>query len=104
MTHELEYLEEALEEAEAAARWHAERSAAAAVGFSEEVYRIEPKRILIVAVAHGRRRPGYWKPSVPGWRGWDGQMSRARDPSVVASVPLTTVTICTYAYLTNLVK
>lgn len=95
MARELEYLEEALEEAEAAARWYAERSAAAAAAFSEEmdeaesaivrlpdawppydhntrryllrrfpfsvVYRSEPDRILIVAVAHARRRPGYWK-------------------------------------------
>jgi toxin ParE1/3/4 len=93
---ELEYLEEALEEAEAAARWYAERSVAAAAAFSEEmdeaesaisrlpdawppydhntrryllrrfpfsvVYRVEPDRILIVAVAHARRRPVYWKP------------------------------------------
>ena len=29
--------------------------------FSIQVYRVEPRRILIVAVAHGRRRPGYWK-------------------------------------------
>jgi plasmid stabilization system protein ParE len=99
---ELEYLEEALEEAEAAARWYAERSVSAAVGFSEEieaaesaimqfpdawppydhgtrrfllrrypfsiVYRVESRRILIVAVAHGHRRPGYWKTrlSMPG--------------------------------------
>ena len=34
---ELEYLEEALEEAEAAARWYAERSVSAAAGFSEAV-------------------------------------------------------------------
>jgi plasmid stabilization system protein ParE len=25
------------------------------------VYRIEAKRILVVAVAHAKRRPGYWK-------------------------------------------
>jgi len=98
----LEYLEEALEDAEAAARWYAERSAAAAAGFSEEIdaaesaigdlpeawplfdhgtrryllrrypfsiiYRVEPSRILILAVAHGHRRPGYWKSrtSTPG--------------------------------------
>jgi hypothetical protein len=31
----LEYLDEALEEAEAAARWYAERSATAAIAFSE---------------------------------------------------------------------
>jgi plasmid stabilization system protein ParE len=24
------------------------------------VYRIEPARILVVAVAHAKRRPGYW--------------------------------------------
>jgi len=100
VARDLEYLEEALEEAEAAARWYAERSATAAVGFSEEmdaaeaaivqfpeawprfdhgtrryllrrypfslVYRVEAQRILIVAVAHGHRRPGYWKSRVPG--------------------------------------
>jgi plasmid stabilization system protein ParE len=32
-----EYLDEALEEAEAAARWYAERSESAALGFSAEV-------------------------------------------------------------------
>ena len=37
MATELEYLEEALDEAEAAARWYAERSASAAAGFSEEI-------------------------------------------------------------------
>ena len=37
MATELEYLEEALEEAEAAARWYAERSVSAASGFSEEI-------------------------------------------------------------------
>jgi toxin ParE1/3/4 len=90
----LEYLKEALEEAEAAARWYAERSATAAAAFSDEidaaesailrlpeawppfdygtrryllrrfpfsvVYRIEAARVVIVAVAHARRRPGYW--------------------------------------------
>jgi plasmid stabilization system protein ParE len=90
----LEYLDAALEEAEAAARWYTARSEAAALGFADEidaaasaierlpnawpayehgtrrfllrrypfsvVYRIEPDRILIVAVAHGHRRPGYW--------------------------------------------
>ena len=39
----LEYLEEALQEAERAARWYAERSATAAAAFSEEMN-------------------GYWKP------------------------------------------
>jgi plasmid stabilization system protein ParE len=90
----LEYLDEAIEEAEAAARWYAERSSTAASGFADEidtaiaaieqnpeawppyehgtrhyllrrypfsvVYRIETMRILVVAVAHGHRRPGYW--------------------------------------------
>jgi plasmid stabilization system protein ParE len=98
VAREIEYLEEALEETEAAARWYAERSAAAAIAFSEEidaaesailrlpeawprydqsthryllrrfpfsvVYRVETNRILIVAVAHGRRRPGYWRSRV----------------------------------------
>lgn len=95
VTRELEYLVEALEEAEAAARWYAERSAAAAAAFSDEIdeaesaiarlpdawprfdhntrryllrrfpfsviYRVESRRVLILAVAHGRRRPGYWR-------------------------------------------
>ena len=95
MTRELEYLEEALQEAEAAARWYAERSVTAAAAFGSEidaaesaivrlpeawppfdhgtrryllqrfpfsvVYRVEARRVLIVAVAHARRRPGYWK-------------------------------------------
>jgi len=30
------------------------------------VYRIDPDRILIVAVAHGHRRPGYWRTRLPG--------------------------------------
>lgn len=98
MARQLEYLAEALEEAEAAARWYHERSAAAAAGFSDEIdlaesailrlpeawpqfdsdtrryllrrypfsiiYRVESRRILIVAVAHGHRRPGYWKSRV----------------------------------------
>jgi len=91
----LEYLEQALEEGEAAARWYAERSTTAAAAFSDEidaaesaivrlpeawppfdhgtrryllrrfpfsvVYRVESDRIVIVAIAHGRRRPGYWR-------------------------------------------
>ena len=95
MARELEYLSEALEEAEAAARWYAKRSPTAAAGFSDEIvaaesaiaqlpkawprfdhgtrryllrrypfsiiYRVEVDRVLIVAVAHGHRRPGYWK-------------------------------------------
>ena len=99
MASALEYLDAALEEAEAAARWYADRSDTAAVAFSEEldadeeaiarwpdawpryeagtrryllrrfpfsvIYRIEPHRILIVAVAHGHRRPGYWRSRTP---------------------------------------
>jgi plasmid stabilization system protein ParE len=91
---ELQYLDEAIEEAEAAARWYAERSSSAALRFADEidaaiaaieespeawplhdhgtphyllrrypfsvVYRVEPTRILVVAVAHGHHRPGYW--------------------------------------------
>ena len=98
MAREIEYIEEALVEAEAAARWYAERSATAAVAFSDEmdaaesaiarlpdawpvfdgntrryllrrfpfslIYRVESHRVLIVAVAHGHRRPGYWKSRV----------------------------------------
>lgn len=95
MPLELEYLEEAVVDAEQAARWYAERSPSAAIRFSLElddaeraildrpeawpavgagnrhyllrrfpfsvVYRIEPLTVLIVAVAHARRRPGYWE-------------------------------------------
>lgn len=25
------------------------------------IYRIEPHRVVVVAVAHAKRRPGYWK-------------------------------------------
>jgi hypothetical protein len=90
----LEYLEQAIEEAEAVALEYTERSPCAAVASSDEtdeaevsisklpdaypqfdhgtrryllrrvpfslVYRVEQTRIVIVAVAHGRRRPGYW--------------------------------------------
>jgi hypothetical protein len=51
----LEYLTEALKEAEALHRYP----------FSI-IYRIEVERVLIVAVAHERRRPGYWKTRLPG--------------------------------------
>jgi plasmid stabilization system protein ParE len=30
------------------------------------IYRIEPKRILIIAVAHGHRRPAYWRARIAG--------------------------------------
>jgi plasmid stabilization system protein ParE len=87
------------------AGWYAERSATAAVAFSEEmdaaesaivslpdawprhehgtrryllrrfpfsiVYRIEERRVLIVAVAHAGRRPGHWQ-SRPSTRLTDG--------------------------------
>lgn len=86
---------EAVEEAEAAVRWYAERSATAAGRFVQElsqaieviveaperwpafeggarrlplrrfpflvVYRVSAQIIEVVAVAHGRRRPGYWR-------------------------------------------
>ena len=95
----LEYLEQALLEAEAAARWYAERSPSAALAFSDEidtaedaivqspeawpaydhgtrryllrrfpfsvVYRVESTRVLLVAVAHAKRRPGYWTSREP---------------------------------------
>ena len=98
MTPRLEYLDEALDEAEHAARWYADRSPTAAAGFADEldvataaierapetwppydhgtrrfllrrfpyflVYRVEPERVVIVAVAHAHRRPGYWKDRV----------------------------------------
>ena len=98
MTPRLEYLDEALDEAEQAARWYADRSPTAAAGFADEldvaaaaigqapetwppydhgtrrfllrrfpyflVYRVEPERVVIVAVAHAHRRPGYWKDRV----------------------------------------
>lgn len=95
MARELEYLDEAVVDAEGAARWYAERSPTAAARFSAEldqaeaailerpeawptrgdgsrhyllrrfpfsvIFRVEQSRVLIVAVAHARRRPGYWK-------------------------------------------
>ena len=95
MALEVEYVEQAVAEAVAAAEWYAARSLTAAAGFEAEldaaesairelpnawppfdhgtrryllrrypfgiVYRVEVSRILIVAVAHGHRRPGYWR-------------------------------------------
>jgi len=29
-------------------------------------YRIEPERILVVAIAHGHRKPGYWTERIRG--------------------------------------
>jgi plasmid stabilization system protein ParE len=91
----LEFLDEAIEEAEAAARWYAKRSPTAAAAFADEidtaiaeiirlplawpaythntrrfllrrfpysvVYRVSESTTLVVAVAHGHRRPGYWR-------------------------------------------
>lgn len=91
----VEFHPEALEEAQAACRWYAERSRAAADAFVDElvsavqaiqqtperwpqhvrgtrryllkrfpfliIYRCLADRIEVIAVAHGRRRPGYWK-------------------------------------------
>lgn len=85
----------ALEEAEAATDWYAERSPRAAVGFLKElegsirqiserpeqfpefefgtrrimlrkfpfllVFRETESTVEIIAIAHGRRRPGYWR-------------------------------------------
>jgi plasmid stabilization system protein ParE len=87
-------------EAEAAARYYAERNPGAAVAFTREldvaigeieqsphsflrhvhgthrillrsypfalVYRFDQERILILAVAHGSRRPGYWAARLRG--------------------------------------
>lgn len=57
MATELEYLEEALEEAEAAARWYAERSISAAAGFSEEIDEAESAIVQF---------PDAWPPSTTG--------------------------------------
>ena len=97
---QLDQFRAALEEAEGAARWYADRSTTAALAFSDEieaaesaivqrpdawppfdhgtrrfllrrfpfsiVYRVEEYRIVIVAVAHAHRRPGYWESRLPG--------------------------------------
>ena len=94
MTRTLELHPAAEAEAEAAARYYADRNPVAAVAFTDEldaaisriatephvitghdfgtrrlvlrtfpfsvVYRFDAAAILIVAVAHGSRRPGYW--------------------------------------------
>ena len=69
MARALEYLDEALEEAEAAARWYAERSPTAAFALHRfpfsVVYRVERDRVLFVAVVHAHWRPGYWKSRTP---------------------------------------
>jgi plasmid stabilization system protein ParE len=95
MTLSLEFLDEALEEAEEAVRGYAKRSPGAAAAFVEEldravaeiqrapgtwppydhdtrrfllgrfpysvVYRSEAHRLVVIAVAHAHRRPGYWR-------------------------------------------
>lgn len=95
MALSVEYLEEAVKEAAAAAAWYAERSPTAAAAFEAElleaesairdlpnawppydhgtrryllrrypfavVYRVDARRILVIALAHGKRRPGYWR-------------------------------------------
>ncbi len=99
LARRVEFLEEALEEAEQATRWYAERSPAAAAAFSDElekagaailagpltwpralhgtrryllwrfpfsvIFRIEPGRIVIIAIAHSSRKPGYWAKRSP---------------------------------------
>lgn len=94
----LEILDDALADAEDAARWYAELSDAAGGAFVDElehaiaaiqrmpaswprfvhgtrrfllkrfpysiVYRANDHRIVIVAVAHAHRRPGYWRERV----------------------------------------
>lgn len=91
----IEFHPAALEEAEAARDWYAQRSPAVAGAFIREllhaieqvaaaperwphftpdtrrylfprfpfslIYRVAPGKILIVAVAHTKRQPGYWK-------------------------------------------
>jgi hypothetical protein len=44
VAREIEYLEEALEEAEVAARWYAERRATAPVAFSDEIDEADSRR------------------------------------------------------------
>ena len=80
MARELEYLEEVVEEF--SADFDAAESAIAKLPEAwpryeqgtrryllrrfpfSVVYRVESRRVLIVAVAHGSRRPGYWKSRV----------------------------------------
>lgn len=59
MAPALEYLEEALEEAEAAARWYAERSPTAAAAFSDEIDTAESAIV---------RLPEAWPPFDHGTR------------------------------------
>ena len=59
MIRELEYLDEAIEEAEAAARWYAERSSSAATGFADEID---------MAIAAIEQNPEAWPPYDHGTR------------------------------------
>ena len=63
MTRELEYLKEALDEAEAAARWYAERSVTAAAAFSSE---IDAAEAAIVRLPEALRSYGATVPDLPG--------------------------------------
>ncbi|WP_437716736.1 type II toxin-antitoxin system RelE/ParE family toxin [Sorangium sp. So ce448] len=59
-------LEAALERiAEAPGRWPAHQHGTQRVRLARfpylVVYRDEPERVLVVAVAHAKRRPGYWR-------------------------------------------
>jgi plasmid stabilization system protein ParE len=91
----LDILDQALAEAEDAARWYADRSPTAAAAFVEEleravaaierapetwppydhgtrrfllqrfpysvVYQVTRTQLIVVAIVHAHRRPGYWK-------------------------------------------
>lgn len=59
MTRRLDFLEQALEEAEQAARWYAERSSAAAAAFLAELER------ALAAIEHA---PASWPPFDHGTR------------------------------------
>lgn len=60
MTQRLEYLDEALDEAEEAVRWYAERSPTAAAGLTDELdvaaTAIEQTREVWLPYDHGTRR------------------------------------------------
>jgi plasmid stabilization system protein ParE len=53
----LEVHPEAVSEARAAKAWYERRSLAAAKAFVEEL----EAAVQVIAVAHARRRPGYWR-------------------------------------------
>ena len=64
MTQRLEYLDQALDEAEEAVRWYAERSPTAAAGFTDE---------LDVAAPAIEQAPEAWPPydhGTPSMREW----------------------------------